>query len=214
MDRLGFQLPNFTRITWVSDTARNTWEPRLRRVAETWLDIQWLAILSGLRRCSLASVPPQYFATRSEKWSELDLDALLVGMETAASSNFITGPIDGKVNGFALQVLVGRKQDVEEFKTFLDMGDLQTMGAKLGLPSCCICFDQERQRQGFLDTIWHMSVASLPTYSGGFEIEVAGPNETNIFWQPVGVCAVPHLPCRVDCTSTIQLGKDLIDIGK
>lgn len=214
MDRLGFQLPNFTRISWVSDTARSSWEPKLRRVAEIWLDIQWLAILSGLRRCSFALVPPRYFATRSEKWSELDLDALPVGMELSASSNFITNPINEKANGFALQVVVGRKQDVEEFKTFLDADDQQTMGARLGLPSCCVRSDQERQRQGFLDTIWNMSVASVPSYSGDFEIEVAGPNETNIFWQPVGICAVPHLPCRVDCASTIQLGKDLIDIGK
>jgi SAM-dependent methyltransferase len=214
MDRLGFKLPNFTRISWVSDTARSTWEPRLRRVAEVWLDIQWLAILSGIRRCSLALVPPWYFATRAEKWSERDLDALLVGVEISIHGSFGTSLINEKANGFALQVVVGRKQDVDEFKALLDMGDQQAIGARLGLPSCCTRFDQERQRQGFLDTIWRMSVASVPNYSGDFEIEVAGSNETNIFWQPVGICAVPHLPCRVDCASTIQLGKDLINIGK
>jgi hypothetical protein len=214
MDRLGFQLPNFVRITWVSDTARSAWEPKLRRVAEIWLDIQWLAVLSGLRRCSLAWVPPWYFATRYKKWSERDLDALLVGMELSASSNFITTPVNEKANAFSLRVVVGRRQDVDEFKTLLDMDDRQAMGVRLGLPSCCIHFDQERQRQGFLDTIWHMSVASVPNYGGEFEIEVEGPNETNIFWQPVGICAVPHSPCRADCTSAIQLGKDLTEIGK
>jgi len=214
MDRLGFKLPNFTRVTWVSDTAKSIWEPRLQRVAEICLDIQWLAILSGLRRCSLALAPPWYLATRSEKWSRLGLDALPVGMELSASSNFLASPASEKANGFALQVVVGRKQDVEEFKAFLDMDDQQAMGASLGLPSCCTRFDQERQRQGLLDTIWHMSVASVPSYSGGLEIEVAGPNVTNIFWQPVGICAVPHLPCRADCASSVQLGKDLIDIGK
>ena len=29
MERLDFTLPDFTRVSWVSDDARDVWEPRL-----------------------------------------------------------------------------------------------------------------------------------------------------------------------------------------
>ena len=32
MQRLAFSLPEFTRLAWVSDQAREVWEPRLARL--------------------------------------------------------------------------------------------------------------------------------------------------------------------------------------
>src|SRR5579862_6071746 len=56
MERLGFSLPEFTRLAWVSDEARRVWEPRLWRINEAWRDIEWKAIVAGVRRCAVAVV--------------------------------------------------------------------------------------------------------------------------------------------------------------
>ena len=56
-DRLSYVLPDFTRISWVSDQARATWEPRIQRIGHAWSEIEWRSVLNGSRRCALTSVP-------------------------------------------------------------------------------------------------------------------------------------------------------------
>ena len=34
-------------------------------------------------------------------------------------------------------------------------------------------------------------------------IDVTGPPEANILWRWMGARAVPHLPCRFNCTDTV-----------
>ena len=51
-DRLSYVLPDFTRISWVSDKARATWEPRIQRIGNAWSEIEWRSVLSGRRRCA------------------------------------------------------------------------------------------------------------------------------------------------------------------
>ena len=34
--RLSYVLPDFTRLSWVSDDARAVWEPRLSRIGAAW----------------------------------------------------------------------------------------------------------------------------------------------------------------------------------
>ena len=46
--RLAFRLPDFTRYTWVSDLARNVWQPRIARIIVAWQEIEWLAVAAGL----------------------------------------------------------------------------------------------------------------------------------------------------------------------
>ena len=35
-DRLSYVLPDFTRVSWVSDPARHVWEPRIQRIGAAW----------------------------------------------------------------------------------------------------------------------------------------------------------------------------------
>ena len=61
LDRLDFVLPDFTRLAWVSDHAQETWQPRVARITAAWLDIEWRAVLAGVRRCALTMCTPEEF---------------------------------------------------------------------------------------------------------------------------------------------------------
>src|SRR5215813_11210230 len=56
LDRLPHVLPDFTRVSWVSDRAHGVWEPRIARVGAAWNQIEWRSVVSGVRRCALTSV--------------------------------------------------------------------------------------------------------------------------------------------------------------
>jgi hypothetical protein len=44
MERLNFVLPEFTKLSWVSDSTQEVWEPRLGRITKAWLQIEWLSV--------------------------------------------------------------------------------------------------------------------------------------------------------------------------
>src|SRR5260370_38409266 len=76
IERLDFVLPDFTRLSWVSDPAREVWEPRLSRITKAWFEIEWLAILAGVRRCGGTVTSPEDLITKGGEWMKRGLRAL------------------------------------------------------------------------------------------------------------------------------------------
>jgi len=216
MERFDLTLPDFTRLSWVSDQAREVWEPRLRRVTKAWLDIEWLSILSGVRACGVTMVTPEEFIDKAGRWALRGLNAIPVEIQGNAANYGSTGrrPVLGEP--FVFRVVVGIPRDVAEFKAAWDAGDDQAIGDKLGYPPCCYEFFQRVWvKEGYLDTTWPMAVAT-----GGGDvpddraIRVTGPAEANILWRWMGARPVPHLPCSLVCAPTVELGRQLIQVGR
>ena len=69
IQRLDFTLPDFTRLAWVSDHAKEVWQPRLSRITTAWLEIEWRAVLAGVRRCALTMVSPEEFMDQGAVWA-------------------------------------------------------------------------------------------------------------------------------------------------
>ena len=84
-DRLDFVLPDFTRVSWVSDVAREVWEPRIRQINRAWAEIEWRAVLAGVRACSLTAVSPEEFITQGAKWAGEGLNVLPLEMQGMSS---------------------------------------------------------------------------------------------------------------------------------
>ena len=59
-----------------------------------------------------------------------------------------------------------------------------------------------------------MALATAAEANGGRSLEVSGPREANILWRWMGARAVPHLPCRLDCEPSAQLGEKFIEVGR
>lgn len=216
MERLDFNLHDFTRLSWTSDPAREVWEPRIQRIIRAWFEIEWLAVASGLRMCSLTAATPEDFITRAANWAHHGLSGLpleIQGINLYTYSNVPQKAEPGKP--FAFRIVVGAPEHVAAFQEAYSANDDRGIGQLLGYPSCCQGFFQDVWvEQGLGDTTWSMGIASLDHRNGTHDIELSSPPETNILWRWMGVRAVSHLPCSFNCESTVVLGQQLVDLGR
>lgn len=188
-DRLGFEMPDFARIAWVSLKAEQTWSERLRRIQEAWREIEWRSVVEGIRACAL--LPQDY----DGPWAAHGLKALAIGEETG-------------------QIVVGGPADALAFLEAWEAGDDAEMGRLLGQPPCCFEFQRRVWTElGLEDDTWPMASESSPA-SNGAAVEMSGPRQTNALWRWIGVRPVPHQPCCPTCSATIALAEQFAAVGR
>ena len=216
MDRLDFSLPDFTRLSWVSDPAREVWEPRLQQITKAWLEIEWLSVAEGVRRCGVTVVSPEELIDRAGEWVKHGLNVLPVEIQGTSSSSYASTAVETELGKpFAFRIVIGVPQNTADFKQAWDATDDEEIGSLLGYPACCHqFFKQVWVEQGMLDTTWPMAAATTAPSDSVTALAVSGPPEANILWRWMGVRAVSHLPCRFDCELTVALGKQLIEVGQ
>ena len=205
MERLPFELPAFTRTSWVSDRAREVWGPRLEQIARAWQEIEWRTVAAGVRACAALFVSPEEFMTKGAVWAEQGLNALPVGLQ-AASGSYTSKVVDPRPGQrFMYRFVLGTPGDVVRFKAAWDGEDNRTIGQLLGYPDCCQGFFHDVWvKQGLTDTTWPRAVAAPSAADKPGRLEVAGPPETNLLWHWQAVRAVPHLPCWFDCAARVS----------
>lgn len=216
-DRLSYVLPDFTRISWVSDKARATWEPRIQRIGHAWSEMEWRSVVSGLRRCALTSVPADRLIARSAEWAIGGLSTMPVAMSGTAPGYASTSVAPRAGEPFEYRVAVGGLSDVAELKQAIDAGDDGTMGRLLGFPACCITFFRRVWvTSGCVDTTWQMASNGAVASEEGrlIEVDPRAPFQANILWRWMGVRAVPHLPCSFSCPHTVDFANLLMSSGR
>ncbi len=153
MKRLDFVLPNFVRLNWVSQHAKEVWEPRFKRIMTAWLKIEWLSVVAGIRSCSVIIVSPDEFVTQAREWVEQGIHALPV--EIQALSNYTANTETDLAKPLVIRIVVGTPQNVLDFKHAMDACDDQEIARLLGTPSCCYEFFRD-----VMDTTWPMALAT------------------------------------------------------
>jgi 2-polyprenyl-3-methyl-5-hydroxy-6-metoxy-1,4-benzoquinol methylase len=216
MERLAFTLPDFTRLLWVSDAARDVWAPRLSRITKAWLEIEWRTVAASVRPCGVTVASPQGFLALAATWAESGLGGLPVEIQGVNGSSYSSTSVPVEAGKpFVFRFVVGRPSDVLTFKRAWDAGDQASIGGLLGYPACCYRFFRRVWvEQGLVDTTWPMGVATASPVNGAREVAVTGPPEANILWRWMGARAVPHLPCRFDCESTVALAHQFLAVGR
>ncbi|TMM18441.1 MAG: class I SAM-dependent methyltransferase [Actinobacteria bacterium] len=216
MERLDFTLPDFTRLAWVTDQAERVWRPRLEDIATAWAETEWRAVLTGVRSCAVTMASPEEFLTMGAAWAEEGLNALPVEMMGVSGQPYSATGVPAEAGQpFVFRFVVGRPAEVAAFKKAWDDGDQEAIGDFLGYPPCCReFFRRVWVDDGMVDTTWPMAVATAGAAPGTTTIDVTGPPEANILWRWMGVRAVPHLPCRLDCPATAELGARLVEVGR
>src|SRR5262245_45965834 len=111
-DRLTYVLPDFTRISWVGDHARSTWEPRVQRIGQAWSEIEWRSVIARVRKCALTSVPADQLVPRTSDWASHGLSTMPLAMSGVAPgySSTSVGPRTGEP--FEYRVAIGALADV------------------------------------------------------------------------------------------------------
>jgi hypothetical protein len=213
MQKLNFTLPSFTRLSWVSDKARDVWKPRFDRIRQAWLEIEWHAVAAGLRRCCLQPATPEEFVAKGSRWARHGMSALPVALEGGNSANRTPKFEPGKP--FVFRLVLGTPADVAEFQLAWDKQHQRTIGTLLGYPPCCYeFFRRVWVDQGQDDTTWPMAVAGSARGEDTGVVEISGPPEANILWRWLGLRAVSHLPCRCDCQETVNVARKLLALGR
>jgi SAM-dependent methyltransferase len=215
MERLDFNLPEFARLSWVSDAAREVWEARLTRITRAWLDLEWRSVVAGVRRCGVTMVSAVDLVERAGDWARRGLTA--VPLETLEQNRAYTsvGKKPGFGEPFVYRVVVGAPESTRAFQDAWDARDDEEIGRLLGYPPCCgEFFRRVWVDEGLTDTTWPMALSTVAPENGTRCLEVAGPPEANILWRWMGVRPVPHLPCRFDCEASVELGRRFVTTGR
>jgi hypothetical protein len=218
-DRLDFLLPEFTRIAWVSEAARRTWEPRFRRIRSRWSEIEWRSVADGIRDCALIPATEEMLASTDHQWQHAGLHGALlpsVDLLAVAYGHATNMSRRGERPAFA----IGSLDRVREIQEEVAVQHHDEIGNLLGYPSCCRRFFlRVRVEQQCVDTTWAMMTASVGDAGDGSRITdercatVFGPFETNVLWRQLGIRPVPHLPCKADCAESRRLAEALLDVG-
>jgi hypothetical protein len=213
--RLPFRLHDFTRIAWTSDRAREVWGPRISRISNAWLEIEWLAVVAGVRSCAIATVAPEQFVERAPRWAQQGLMALPLTMTGVAASYSSTSVAVEAGKPFAFRMVLGAPPDVARFKQAWDASDERTIGTLLGYPDCCREFYRRVWvDEAMVDTTWPMALATPAAQIHDTLVEVNALPKSNILWRWMGVRPVSHLPCSFACQATVALADRLIEVGR
>ena len=216
IEKLDFQLPDFTRLSWVSTDAQEVWQPRITRIIDVWSKIEWHSVLAGVRSCCLTTVTPEDFVKLSGEWAKNGLSTIplqVQGISQYSYSSTNLKPELGKP--IAFRIVIGKLDNISKFQKAFDTSNEVEMGMLLGFPHCCLeFFQQVWVEQGLVDTTWSMAVNTKTKIEETKLLEVKGSPYANILWRWMGVRAVPHLPCNFDCQSTVKFGEKLVQVGR
>ena len=157
--RYSLPLKDFTRTIWVSDTARQAWEPRLRRAAQVWRRIEVELARHGRRAAALVALKPGELKPRIEEWQHVGLEVRQIATmpKSSGQSDTVRGRLVGDLA--SPQVAVGTKTSVARLARACDSGDVVGIGRELGYPECCCKFFETTCVQGqWQDTTWPMAM--------------------------------------------------------
>jgi hypothetical protein len=214
-DRLNFALPDFLRLSWASDHACEVWKPRFKRILSAWAVMERESVLHGLRKCALEKSSSQAgILADASAWHRVVVLKLVPQADEAstAESNQATISSDKVSSHYA----IGDSCCVEELRNAWLVQDHHRIGRLLGYPPCCIlAFCQRHATGDFGDPIWSIASAGISAQvESPRQIDIkAGAPACNMFWRLLGIRAVPHLPCRLDCEATVALGKSFFDLA-
>lgn len=209
--RLSFQVPEFLRVIWATPEARVTWEPRIAKIAQAWIEIERLAVLDHVKPGVLQVVRPGDLPALTEKCYSEGLYPVVLSRQ---------GVSDGYANGtrsyeegrdWAYRVFISGSADLAQlFLRLWAEKDDERIGAALGYPECCRdFFCKWWTDKGWRDLTLPMTGLTEPegTYA------VSGPFECNILLRWLGVRLVSHLPCSFRCESSEVNGRTMGLLG-
>ncbi len=207
MTRLNFKLPEFVRLSWVSDGVRTLRWPMIQKVARTWAEMEWRSVHAHLRRCALCLVSSGDMVSLDAEAAKCGLKALPLRVEESRS---FPGPAS-----IMLHVVVARKREAAEFKSAWIRRDSNAIGELLGYPPCCRQFFQRFfVEQQLNDPTWSIAQSSILSRRNGDSIILSGPPQLNLLLRSIGLRAVSHFPCSMDCADSLILANQFMDLGR
>lgn len=217
MERLNFRLQDFTRHLWVSDHAKDVWQPRIRKILTCLQETERLAVAADLQPCMLRIVPPEQLEEQRHKMAEHGLSVALLDRLRVQRTTYNAVLVEANSGEpFNQRIVIGSACHVEAFQAAWKRDDQREVRSLLGYPDCCRDFFQEVWiKEKFIDTTWPMALNTTTIKAqSATACEVNGPPESNILLRWLGIRAVPHLPCSFACSATVARAHQLLLLGR
>jgi len=198
---LQFTLPDFFRVAWTSDQARNVWAHKLGSLVQFVKLAEWSSVASGVRPCAEIRVSKNSFVTSAKKWAELGLSYLVLPQGDSAS-----GDSDH------LQLVIGTSSVLKDYADALHSRNHNEIGRLLGYPICCRNSYLNRiQTMEYMDPIWWIVNGAAPadSHTALAELRTYQPL-TNIFLRRMGIAAIFHVPCSFQCAASEALARQVL----
>ena len=213
-DLLNFSIPAFTRLTWVSLSAKEVWLPRLLRIVDAWSHIEWATVVNGVRACAITTISIDELSKVSNQW--LREGIVFLPLSNTNHTNPFLGQNE-QGNKSCLQLVVGKINALQDFQVGLEHDDHNVIGRLLNYPDCCQHFLREIwESHRIRDATWPIAIATDSSTQKMLSatVEVSGPPQANILWRVLNISSVCHLPCCFNCSKTVDTANHLISTGR
>jgi len=215
MRLLDFRLPDFLRVAWVSQAARNYWSPRIQAIQRAWNDIEWQSVARGIRRSAILTVGHSELVELGRTLCAEKLIALPLARVAATPGVYQSRAMEPADDApFSYRLVVASPDVSLKFMDAWLAGSAADIGHFLGYPRCCRTFFQRTWVDAALiDPTWPMAGGQIGDTSEVRQIDLTARFECNVLARFVGVRAVPHLPCRFSCPESGSFGSALLELG-
>lgn len=224
MKLLDFEIPSFSRMSWVSKAVKDEWEPKLLKARSAYSELELESVTHGLRKCVIRNVSPDYLIAFMDKLAERQLVFLPI-RKVGGSSEYAHRYTSAK-EGSSWKwygVVAKSYEDASKLKSLVledeENIDHEAIGELLGYPKCCTHFFTEKWGAGYIDPVWQEAenVASahvLKKEDHLIKVSHELPYETNLMLRYIGIRLVPHIPCSLDCKDTAHMASSWMNLGR
>jgi uncharacterized protein len=189
-----FHLPAFVRSTFVGESQRAIWQPRLEAVRNALARLGVEAVHRRIVPCSLLSVAPaQVFAIHNQ--------AAAYGLHTRLLSR--PSPTNREM------MVVGDEQITACYQNAWEKGERILLDELSEVPLCC---QDAHRHMTYRDPIWPLMTAYQTRTDN--EIDVECSPTLNLLFKPLGISLLNHWPCTLHCEASLRLADRFLALGR
>jgi hypothetical protein len=196
----------FTRIQWVSQEAKDVWQPRFKAISRMSSKVEIDSVIKGLRKVGMPNITLDQF-NELRFSSSLDVHLLAVHNAPKVFHSEVVPFKEGEP--FNLRTVIGSRKWVSLFLEAWNDKDEEAYGQMLGYPVCCTEFFMKHWRElGEKDLTWPMMNSK-----NGLQSIVAYPYPTlNPMYSKFGVRPIWHIPCDIKCIASDFLAESCLKL--
>lgn len=217
------EINSFTAINFVSQKAREIWEPIINDCNELVQELELLSVAEDQRRCAWRTVKTSETFILTRKC--LDLGLSVYPIENIGSwGNGFTHKTKPAIEGKPMSTYCVITKDIkhaQEYRDAFSKGDHRKQGELLGFPKCCTEFFMNNWPEYF-DPMWQCCWNSIMSQDYNDETAAWVANVKKDYCSPlsnpllryIGLRIGFHIPCSLDCQETNRIAAERINICK
>jgi hypothetical protein len=191
-----FRLPDFVRVTWVSEDAKVAWQPRLNQIRDAW---PRLAVdLVAAMHCDvfLRTIPPWMIFRLQAEAKRRGVVVTVLGVRGVAVPGYAYAVQDTHAGKpFVYDVAIGTQAATDAMEAFWERSDYAPAYRSAGVSECCLKALKEDIETQRIDPTARFAgtEGSLPPDAGDL---------ADSLWRWLNIERASYVPCSHLCAET------------